>query len=129
MHKVKLDQFTAKQQSHNRQIGTLWYCIFFYKLFQRNTNILEAVLYVFALIQQLRIPIYLLTLHYEELRWEELPYITSKLNNPGLSDEKLKNLSYQERCNLLNKKFVLAPKHFQHKVEILFKDTILVSQS
>ena len=32
----------------------------------------------------------------------ELPYIINKLSNLRLSEEELKNLSYQERCNLLS---------------------------
>ena len=56
-----------------------------------------------AMVKQLGIPTYFLTFSFVDLRWEELPYIINKLNNLGLSDEKLRNLSYQEQCNLLNK--------------------------
>ena len=54
------------------------------------------------MVKQLGISTYFLTLPCAELGWEELPYIINKLNNLGLSDGELKNLSYQERCNLLN---------------------------
>ena len=57
--------------------------------------------------------------------WGKLPYIINKLNNLGLCDEELKNLSYQERCNLLNKNLVLVVRHFQYKVEVFFKEIIL----
>ena len=50
---------------------------------------------VFAMVKQLGIPIYFLTLSSTDLRLEELPYIINKLNNLGLSEEELKNLSYQ----------------------------------
>ena len=60
-----------------------------------------------------------------DLRWEELPYIINKLNNLGLSDEELKNLSYQERCNLLNDNPVLVARHFQYKVDVFFKEIML----
>ena len=66
-----------------------------------------------------------MTLSSADLRWEELPYIINKLNNLGLSKEELKNLSYKERCNLLNNNPVLAARHFQYKVEVFFKDIIL----
>ena len=69
-----------------------------------------------AMVKQLGIPIYFLALSCTDLRWEELPYIIEKLNNLGLSDEELKNLSYQERCNLLNKNPVLVARYFQYKV-------------
>ena len=55
----------------------------------------------------------------------KLPYIINKLNNLGPSDEELKNLSYQERCNLLNNNPVLVSRHFQYKIEVFFKEIIL----
>ena len=80
---------------------------------------------VLAMVKQLGIPTYFLILSYADLRWEELPYIINKLNNLGLSDEKLKNLSYQERCNLLNNNPVLVARHFQYKFEVFFKEILL----
>ena len=77
------------------------------------------------MIKQLGIPTYFLTLSSADLRWEELPYIINKLNNLGLSEEELKNLSYQERCNLLNNNPVLVARHFQYKVEVFFKEIII----
>ena len=75
---------------------------------------------VLAMVKQLGIPTYFLTFLYADLRWEELPYIIKNLNNLGLSDEELKNLS----CNLLNNNPVLVARHFQYKVEVFFKETI-----
>ena len=80
---------------------------------------------VLATVKQLGIPTYFLTLSCADLRWEELSYIINKLNNLGLSDEELKNLSYQERCNLLKKNPVRVGRHFQYKVEVFFKEIIL----
>ena len=37
----------------------------------------------------------------------------------------LKNLSHQERCNLLNNNPVLVARHFQYKVEVFFKEIII----
>ena len=47
-----------------------------------------------------RIPTYFFTLSFVDLRWEELSYNIKKSNNLGLSDEGLRNVSYQERFNL-----------------------------
>ena len=77
------------------------------------------------MVKQLGTPTYFLTLSCADLRWEELPYIINKLNNLGLSDEELKNLSHQERCNLSNNNPVLVARHFQCKVEVFFKKIIL----
>ena len=46
---------------------------------------------VLAMVKQLGIPTYFLTLPCTDLRWEGLPYIINKLNNIGLSDKELKN--------------------------------------
>ena len=74
---------------------------------------------------QLGILTYFLTLSCADLRWEELPYIINKLNNLRLSEEELKNLSYQERCHLLNNNPVLVARHFPYKIETFFKEIIL----
>ena len=58
---------------------------------------------VLAMVKQLGTPTYFLTLSCGDLRWEEVPYVINKLNNLRLSDEELKKLIYQERCNLLNR--------------------------
>ena len=80
---------------------------------------------VLAMVKQLGIPTYFLTLSCADLRSEELPYIINKLNNHGLIEEELINLSYQEQCNLLNNNPVLAARHFQYKFEVYSKEIIL----
>ena len=58
------------------------------------------------------------------VRWGELSYTINRLNNPGLG-EKLKNLSYQERCNLLNNNPVHAP-NIQNEADCIdFNDTAI----
>ena len=64
------------------------------------------------MVKQLGISTYFVTLSCADLRWEELPYIINKLNNLGLSDKELENLSYQEGCNLLSNNPVLGARHF-----------------
>ena len=76
---------------------------------------------VLAMVKHLGIPIYFLTLSCADLRWEELSYIVNKLNNLGLNEKELQNLSYQERCNLLNNNSVLVARHFQYKGKVFFK--------
>ena len=46
---------------------------------------------VLAMVKQLGILTYFLTLSCADLRWEELPYIINRLNNLGLCEEELKN--------------------------------------
>ena len=49
---------------------------------------------VLAIIKQLGIPTYFLSLSCADLKWGERPYIINKLNNLGSSDEELKSLKY-----------------------------------
>ena len=40
-------------------------------------------------------------------------------------DDVIKNMTYKERCNTLNKNPVLEARHFQYRTEIFFKVTVL----
>ena len=80
---------------------------------------------VLAMVKQLEMPNYFLTLSCADLRWQELPSIINKLNNLGLSDKELKNLSHQERTKLLNENPVLVARYFQYKVQVFLKKLIL----
>ena len=75
---------------------------------------------VLAMVKQFWIPTYFIL-----PCWKELPYIINNLNNLGLSDNELKNLSYQERCNLVNNNTELVARHFPYKIEIFSKEIIL----
>ena len=63
--------------------------------------------------------------YWKQFLHDVLAYIINKLYNLGLSEVELKNLSHQERCNLLNNNPVLVARHFQYKVEVFFKEIII----
>ena len=42
-----------------------------------------------------------------------------------MTDEEKDNLSYNEKCSLLNLNPVIVAKHFQYRVETFFKDVLL----
>ena len=67
-----------------------------------------------------------LTLSCADLRWNELVEIISKLNSLGLTKENVEGLNYFERCNILNSNAVLLARHFQHRVEIFFKEILII---
>ena len=81
------------------------------------------------MVKQLGIPTHFLTLSCTDLRWDELPYIINKLNNLNLTDEEIRNLTYQQRTKLLNDKLLndklLVARHFQYKVQVFFKEIVL----
>ena len=85
-------------------------------------NMLSDVL---AMVKQLGIPSFFMTLSCADLRWDELPYIISKLNGLELSDEEIIALPYFERCELLNSNPVLLARHFQYRVEVFYKEIVI----
>ena len=77
------------------------------------------------MVKQLGIPTFFMTLSCADLQWNELIGIISKLNSLNLSDDDIKNKSYQGRCDILNKNPVLVARHFQYRVEVFFKVILL----
>ena len=73
---------------------------------------------VLAMVKQLGIPTFLLTLSCSNLKWDELTSIIHKLNNFISFDIGLKNLIYGEHCKYLNSNPVLVAHHFQHRVQV-----------
>ena len=65
-----------------------------------------------AMVKQLGIPTFFMTLSCADLQWNELIGIISKLNSLNLSDDDIKNKSYQGRSDILNKNPVLVARHF-----------------
>ena len=84
----------------------------------------QFLYHILAMVKQLGLQSYFLTLSCTDVTWKELPYIINRLNNLGLSDEELKNSRYQERCNLVNNNPVLVARHFQYKVRVFFIEII-----
>ena len=53
---------------------------------------------VLAIIKQLGCPTFFLSLSCADLKWKEIPEITSKLNKLSLSKEYLESTNYFEKC-------------------------------
>ena len=131
IHKIKLDTLTAGTVKNNFK-RTVEKFVVSDNIFSFMSSVKGTPAYwkqflydAVAMVKQLGIPTYFLTLLFADLRWGELPYIVNKLNNLRLSDEELKNLSYQERFNMLNTKPLLVARHSQHKVEVFLTEIIL----
>ena len=58
-----------------------------------------------------------MTMSFADQRLREFQYIINKLNKLGLSEQELKNISYQKRCNLLNNNPVFVARNFQYRVK------------
>ena len=72
---------------------------------------------VVAMVKQLGIPTWFMTLSCADLRWPELFQIIARANSKNMTDEEIETLSYEERCRLLNINPVIVAKHFQYRVE------------
>ena len=77
---------------------------------------------VVAMVKQLGIPTWFLTLSFADLRWPELFQIIARNQGINMTDEQIEALSYNERCSLLNLNQVVVAKHFQYRVETFFKE-------
>ena len=80
---------------------------------------------VVAMVSQLGIPTWFMTLSCADLRWPELFRILSRVKGETMTDEEIDNLSYNDKCSLLNLNPVITAKHFQYRVETFFKEVLL----
>ena len=80
---------------------------------------------VLAMVKQLGLPTFFMTLSCADLRWNELITIISKLKGEDLSDEHIGSISYFECCRYLNHNPVLLARHFQYRVEAFFKEIVV----
>ena len=80
---------------------------------------------VIAMIKQLGPPSWWMTLSCADLRWNEIYKILSKLKGREMTDDEIAAMSYDEKCKMLNSNPVVVAKHFQFRLERLFKDLIL----
>ncbi len=80
---------------------------------------------VVAMVKQLGIPTWFLTLSCADLRWSELFQIVGRTLGKNITEEQVEALSYVERCQMLNTNPVVVAKHFQHRVETFFSEVLL----
>ena len=80
---------------------------------------------VLAMVKQLGIPTWFMTLSCADLRWPELFQIIGRTKGKNLTDKQIEDTSYNERCSMLNLNPVLVAKHFQYRVETFFTEVLL----
>ena len=82
---------------------------------------------VLAMIKQLGPPSWWMTFSCADLRWNEIYKILSKLQGKELTDQEIDLMTYNEKCKMLNSNPVVVVKHFQYRLETLFKEVLLGS--
>ena len=82
---------------------------------------------VVGMIKQLGPPTWWMTFSCADLRWTEIYKILSKLKGNKLSDTEIQHMTYDEKCKMLNSNPVVVAKHFQYRLECLFRDVLMGS--
>ena len=80
---------------------------------------------VVAMMKQLRIPAWFMTLSCADLRWPGFFQIISRIHGKDITDEEVDALSYDEKCKMLNLNPDIVAKHFQYRVETFFTEVPL----
>ena len=62
-----------------------------------------------------------------DLRWTEIYKILSKLKGNEMSDTEIQDMTYDEKCKMLNSNPVVVAKNFQYRLECLFRDVLMGS--
>jgi len=83
---------------------------------------------VVAMVKQLGIPTWFMTLSCTDLRWPELFQIIFRMQGKNSTDEEVDALLYDEKRKMLNLNPVIVAKHFQYRVETYFTEVLLVSK-
>lgn len=80
---------------------------------------------IVAMVKQLGIPTWFMTLSCADLRWPELFQIIARTEGKKMTSAQVDALSYIDRCNMVNTNSVIVAKHFQHRVETFFCEVLL----
>ena len=83
---------------------------------------------VLAMVKQLGIPTYFMTLSCADLHWNELVMIIRRLKGENCTVNVVAELDYESRCKELNSNPVLLARHFQYRVENFFKLIVMNGQ-
>ena len=75
---------------------------------------------VLAIVKQLGLPTFFMTLSCTDLRWDDLISIIGSLRGENLHDEDIQNMNFFARCSYLNLNIVLLVRHFQYRLEAFF---------
>ena len=79
---------------------------------------------VLAMMRQLGLPTWFFTVSAADMQWPDLLQTIARQYGTILSDDDVKNLSYKERTRWLRSNPVTAARHFQYRLELLFKDVL-----
>ena len=77
---------------------------------------------VFAMIRQLGLPTWFMSLSSADTRWTDLLKMLARLNNDvNLTDEQIKDLTWEQKIKLIQKDPVTCSRYFDHRVQQFIK--------
>ena len=80
---------------------------------------------VLAMIKQLALATFFITLSCAELQWHESIEIIYKLNEGDiLTDDDIHSMNYFDKTKILNNNPILIARHFQYRVGVFFKEIV-----
>ena len=78
-----------------------------------------------AMVRQLGIPTWFLTLTAADLRWPETIQVIARQYGQELSEEHVNKMSWQDRCTWIRSNPVTCARHFEFKYQKFLKDVIM----
>ena len=82
---------------------------------------------VLEMVKQLESPSFFLTFSCADLKWNDLVEVILKSRNLQMAAEEIAGMNYFTRCKFLNDNPVTVLRHFQYRVEVFFREVILIS--
>ena len=80
-----------------------------------------------AMIRHLGCPTFFMTLSCADLHWNDFITNIFKLKKQKMSDKNINNLSYFQKCEVLNQNPVFVARHFQYRIEVFFTEILMTS--
>ena len=85
----------------------------------------QVMFKLLSAIKQLKIFTWFMTLSAADLRWTDTLQGIARQQGRMLSEEQIRSMTWEEKCELLRSNPVTAARHFHHKLQSLFTDVIL----
>ena len=79
------------------------------------------------MVKQLGCTSFFLTLFCTDLRWNDLAEVILKSTNLKIAAEEIESMDYFIGYKFLNDNSTMVVRHFQYRVDILFREVILIS--
>ncbi|XP_078619175.1 uncharacterized protein LOC144886422 [Branchiostoma floridae x Branchiostoma japonicum] len=84
----------------------------------------SVLLDLLAMVRQLGIPTWFLTLSAADMQWPEVIRSIAHQYGTYLTDDDVKNMSWEQKCKWLRSNPVTAARQFNHRLNLFFKEVI-----